>query len=24
VQYIKMKGNIPTTWRTAEATHASP
>ena len=24
VQYIKMKGNIPTTWRTEEATHASP
>jgi hypothetical protein len=24
VQYIKMKGNIPTTWRTEEATHTSP
>ena len=24
VQYVKMKGNIPTTWRTEEATHTSP
>jgi hypothetical protein len=24
VQYIKMKGNIPTTWRTEEATHTLP